>query len=302
LARLAREAVIATRVVHPNVVSVIDVSVAEGGFLFIVMELVDGAPLNAHRELWCDLAWVVPVLVQIAEGLAALHGAGVVHRDLKPANILLARDGDKTRVKITDFGVSRPMSVFDADSSERAARVEASTTGMPQTIELKRMPATAGTSVALRTPSGFADSEAIAMGAVALDTALLDGFVDDAPSPTPPSPPVDGAVTKTGMLVGTPAYMPPELADRRRKPLASADIFAFGVIAFELCTGDRPFEHPPVLASLGGDAPPAPESLASRCPAAPAALVELVAACLDVDHEKRPTASAVAARLRGLQR
>jgi serine/threonine protein kinase len=110
LARLAREAQLALKIEHENVVRVIDVSVSTTGVVYIVMELIEGAALKeytAGRATNDQPGWVVDVLGQIASGLAALHAVGVVHRDLKPANVLLTETEAHTlRVKITDFGIS----------------------------------------------------------------------------------------------------------------------------------------------------------------------------------------------------
>ncbi len=107
LARLAREASIASRVDHPNVVRIVDVDIASDGFLFLVMELAPGSTLRAMADSYGDKPFALAVLAQTAEGLAALHEAGVVHRDLKPANILVDASQRPPRVWITDFGISR---------------------------------------------------------------------------------------------------------------------------------------------------------------------------------------------------
>jgi eukaryotic-like serine/threonine-protein kinase len=80
---------------HPHICSLFDV-----GPDYLVMEYVDGEPLRptAENRKFLDLA------VQIADGMAAAHAAGLVHRDLKPDNILVTRDG---RAKILDFGLAR---------------------------------------------------------------------------------------------------------------------------------------------------------------------------------------------------
>jgi serine/threonine-protein kinase len=103
--RFAREARIAARVVHPNVVTVFDVGEHEGR-PYLVMELLAG------RDLATELAEKGPLSIsamcrlagQAAVGLDAAHRAGVVHRDVKPANLHQSADG---QLKVVDFGTAR---------------------------------------------------------------------------------------------------------------------------------------------------------------------------------------------------
>ncbi len=102
------------------------------------------------------------------------------------------------------------------------------------------------------------------------------------------------ALTHTGMLVGTPLYMGPELAYGSKNTQPSSDIFSFGVIAFELFMGDRPYAFPPALGGL------VHEDVAERlgaCGGLPEGLVTLFAQCLDADPDKRPSARALALAL-----
>jgi hypothetical protein len=120
LARLAREAQVAAEVHHPNLVSVLDVGIADGA-LFLVMPLVDGGSLDREQARYGDARWARPILAQIAAGLAALHERGIVHRDLKPANVLL----DRGVARIADFGLAAmrdaPAEVADASSDPALA-------------------------------------------------------------------------------------------------------------------------------------------------------------------------------------
>ena len=108
VARFEREAKILASLNHPNVVQVYDFGRASdlvaGDFLYLVMEHVDGSTLeDALQRKPADLPTLVRRIRDVARGLEAVHGAGLIHRDLKPANILLAKDG---RAKISDFGLA----------------------------------------------------------------------------------------------------------------------------------------------------------------------------------------------------
>jgi predicted Ser/Thr protein kinase/dienelactone hydrolase len=106
--RLLEEARAASALNHPHIVTVYDVGLVpiDGhDVAFIAMECVEGRSLRqvmAERRL--GPGEVLDYAVQIAEGLAVAHAAGVVHRDLKPANLMLGSGG---RVKVLDFGLAR---------------------------------------------------------------------------------------------------------------------------------------------------------------------------------------------------
>ena len=106
LQRFLREVQITRQITHKNIVRTFDVGQDEGR-IFYSMEYVPGASLKDVLEKYTslDIAEAVPILVDVASGLQAIHDKGVIHRDLKPANIILSRDG---LARITDFGVARP--------------------------------------------------------------------------------------------------------------------------------------------------------------------------------------------------
>ncbi|MGX1810253.1 serine/threonine-protein kinase [Nocardia sp. NPDC055321] len=110
-ARFVREAEVAARVEHPNIVEVWDRGI-ESGRLWIAMRFVDGTDASellrrrGSGALGSDEA--MHVVSEAARGLDAAHRAGLLHRDVKPANILLeSRPGAPDRVYVSDFGIAR---------------------------------------------------------------------------------------------------------------------------------------------------------------------------------------------------
>jgi Tfp pilus assembly protein PilF/predicted Ser/Thr protein kinase len=216
--RFAREAKSASALNHPNVVTVYEYS-AEAGLDFIVMELVEGAPLNEILKRGeTPLSTLLDYARQVAAALTKAHGAGIVHRDLKPGNIMITPDGV---AKVLDFGLAKRS----------------------------------------QGPEG-PDGETMT------------------------------AVTQAGIVMGTPAYMSPEqvlgeAADH------STDIFAFGVILYEMVCGQRPFKGEDTAATLRQilhkEPPPPPDT-------APEAVKALIGKCLQKSrqHRLRSMAEAVA--------
>jgi serine/threonine-protein kinase len=105
--RFLREGYAANSVKHPGAVLVVDDDVLEDGSAFLVMELLDGQPVE---ELWerCErrvpIHAAVAVAHQLLDVLAAAHARSIVHRDVKPANVFVTREGG---VKVLDFGIAR---------------------------------------------------------------------------------------------------------------------------------------------------------------------------------------------------
>ena len=109
VARFEREAVAAGRIEHPNVAAATDFGRLPDGSFYLVLEYVEGKSLGlAMDEGPMAPARALAITRQIADGLAAAHGAGIVHRDLKPDNVLLVeREGVKDIVKVLDFGIAK---------------------------------------------------------------------------------------------------------------------------------------------------------------------------------------------------
>jgi eukaryotic-like serine/threonine-protein kinase len=105
--RFLREARAASRVEHPNVVSVHDVLTLDDGALVMVMDRLIGETLGEHLERHGHLGvpQTADILLRVVSGVGTAHAAGVVHRDLKPDNIFLTTDPPDVRV--LDFGVAK---------------------------------------------------------------------------------------------------------------------------------------------------------------------------------------------------
>lgn len=188
------EGLAASRVNHPNVVTVFDV-IQHGDAACIVMELLSGESLDVYlsRARRLSLQEAYGLLVPAMRGVAAAHARGVIHRDVKPQNIFICvgPDGRPVTTKVLDFGISL----------------------------IREM-----------------------------DTANGPG---------------------AGLPMGTPAYMAPEQIAGSDTIDERADVYGFGVLLFEILTGELPFPGPagselyrrilfdpaPPLASLRPDLP-----------------------------------------------
>jgi serine/threonine-protein kinase len=187
LARFGEEGRTCTRLVHPNIVRVLECATPEDGPPYIVMDLLEGVPLAAytlHGER-VPAIQAATILQGVLAGLAAAHAQGVLHCDLKPDNIFLVRQlGGTFVVKILDFGIAK---VMDAAG------------GM-------------------------------------------------------------GNRTRSGMLIGTPAYLSPEQVRSASNVDERADLWSAGVIFYEMLTGRAAFpaatEYARLMAVLSNEPEP----------------------------------------------
>ena len=106
LARLKREAELARRLEHPDIVAVYEAGLQPGG-AWLAMERVRGLDLSRYtqRHLLLPEPLVLQIGARVGAALAHAHAAGIVHRDLKPANVLV--NLATGQVKLADFGVAR---------------------------------------------------------------------------------------------------------------------------------------------------------------------------------------------------
>src|ERR1043166_1018729 len=127
--RFKQEARAASVLNHPNVCVIHEVGQTEDGRPFITMEYVEGPTLRERMAAGeMKLREALDVAVQIADALAAAHGAGIVHRDIKPENVVLRPDG---YIKVLDFGLAKlTESREGVDSQTATTLMRTSTPGL----------------------------------------------------------------------------------------------------------------------------------------------------------------------------
>jgi protein kinase-like protein len=118
-ARFAREAEAASRLSHPNLISVLDFGDTPDGLLYLAMDFAEGPSLHQLilREAPLDGQRILRIMEQLCQGLAHAHDKGLVHRDFKPENVIVTRDDDGGEVaRIVDFGIAMLLDPLEAPS------------------------------------------------------------------------------------------------------------------------------------------------------------------------------------------
>ncbi|MFH0901378.1 MAG: serine/threonine-protein kinase, partial [Pseudomonadota bacterium] len=258
--RFLEEARITASFNHPHIVTVYGVGEHQGS-PYLALEYVEGQTLRQRmNEERLAAKEAMRIGLAIAQALAEAHRSRILHRDLKPENVMMGRDG---RLRVLDLGLAKLL-------AESSAGAMAST--MAAHLALKG---------------------AVAKGAVAVDEVAGDVTIADAgPSDSSDD---SGSRSQRSALVGTPFYIAPE-GWRGDRVSEAADLWALGVVLYELLSGKRPYQETPpqMFPYVVATAVAVP---AVKGPGIPEELAQLVAQCLDKDSEKRPTADQVAERL-----
>ena len=127
--RALREvAVLRSTLANPYVVSIVDAGLNPDGHIFVLMEYLEGQPLDKFHNFDEPLVpkWACHIAFQVCQGLKEAHASGVVHRDIKPANIFIDAQG---HAKLLDFGLAR--SFDEASIVGRSATVGHILVGTP---------------------------------------------------------------------------------------------------------------------------------------------------------------------------
>ena len=122
--RFRREARAAGRLQHPNAVTVTDFGESQDGYVYLVMELLEGRTLRdvLAKEAPLDVARSVALMLQISAAVAAAHEAGIIHRDLKPANIFIVQRAcasSSSNNSVASFAIPKSRTLTTAGTSAR---------------------------------------------------------------------------------------------------------------------------------------------------------------------------------------
>ncbi len=223
--RINRELRTSFSVDHPNVARFYN-CLRDEKHIALVMEFIEGGTLDNYiikQGGKLSITETRFILLQIAEGLNAIHAVGTVHRDLKPANVLISNDGG---VKITDFGLAK------------------GALGLPeQKVKVEELSGDSNAEQLLRT-------------------------------------------TSAGDCVGTPLYLSPEYLEHGYIDERS-DIYALGIIAYEMYAGFEPFESKSfvklVSEKIHGECP----TLKEIIPSCPQDFSDIIQMAMSKDPEER---------------
>lgn len=298
-----KEAKISALFRHRNIVRFIGICVRPPQ-IGMVFEFCDGGALKSHLQRHPQL-WKPPLqrlrgCLDMARAVQALHQLGFIHRDIKADNFFVGR---KLVVKLGDFGEARRIPTQRLQQLRQQQQQQQPTSSSPGVTSSVSSSGGSGYHDYLRRTvfSGTRDSESH-LSDDPFSTG--DGYDEDEA--------VDGdgagdrasvSASKRMTILGTVAFMAPELVNNARVYSEKIDIYALGVALWELWTlGSDPYADASTFQIYAkvqkGERPPLPDD-------APAAFQELLTSCWAEEEDSRPSATQLVMRLqsiiRGLQ-
>jgi eukaryotic-like serine/threonine-protein kinase len=247
MARLLQEARAAAAIGHGNIVAVSDFGETSDGLAYIVMEYVEGRPLDALLEASAPLPLfrAINIVNQIGSALGAAHSKGIVHRDLKPENVMLVECAGRRQVVRRGAGDT------------------------PPTVEME---------------ASYDYVKLLDFGVA----KMLDADLSRR--------------TMSGVVIGTPQYMAPETARATMDIDHRIDIYALGIMFYEMLTAKLPFDaSTPMEMMLANCGKPVPR-LHERNPRAevtPAAEALILRALAKLPDERHADMAEFLAELQG---
>ncbi len=271
--RFKREAYLASRLEHPYMAHIYSFGAEPGGLLWIAMEMVAGTPLDQWLKSngAMPLARFVPLFDKICEAIHTAHEAGIIHRDIKPANIMVISRAGRLLPKLLDFGIAKDLSLQHSSLTENETSPSISSTNLDGLstatteartlrIEPTAKPTTSQVSEdtnistiiqsnAKKDPSSNGQSNSQNNSQNSGISSLIknlvfaeQNFSQNSLSAISAIDTEEKALLQTQGIMGSPKYMAPEQWENAVKADARSDIYALGVTAYELLTGEVPFK------------------------------------------------------------